>query len=161
MEHLLVEFAKWLENLGWVNAMGSSPWIYPFIQTLHFTGLSLWVGTNIALDLHLMCLGKRQQTAAQFSEALFVWNWIGFAVVITGGALLFVNAASTYLSNPAFDMKLGLLIPLALIFHVIVQQKTRTWGQTMDVPTIGKVAGAIEILLWFSVASAAVAIPYF
>lgn len=161
MEHLLVQLANWLEHLSWVDAMGSSPWMYPFIQTLHFTGLSLWVGTNIALDLHLMCLGKRQQTAAQFLDALFVWNWIGFAVVVTGGFLLFSNAAGTYVVNPAFDMKLGLLLPIALIFHVVVQQKTRTWGQTMDVPTIGKVAGAMEILLWLSVASAAVAIPYF
>jgi hypothetical protein len=50
-------------------------------------------------------------------------------------------------------------VPLALIWHIVVQQKTRTWGQTSDTPTAAKLAGLVELLLWISVVTAAVEIP--
>jgi hypothetical protein len=161
MYQMLLEFANWLQNLPWVLSMGGSIWSFPFIQALHFTGLSLWVGTNIALDLHLLTIGKRTQTAAEFADALFVWNWIGFAAVVTGGSLMFSINAVNYVENPAFETKLGLLIPTALILHIFIQQKVKVWGRTMEVPTAGKVAGGVEALLWLCVALAAVVIPYF
>jgi hypothetical protein len=52
-----------------------------------------------------------------------------------------------------------MLVPLALVWHIVVQQKTRTWGQTSDVPTVAKLAGLVELLLWVSVVTAAVEIP--
>jgi hypothetical protein len=51
--------------------------------------ISLWLGTNIIVDLRLLGVGKKRQTAAQLSDALFAWNWIGFSVVVLGGFLLF------------------------------------------------------------------------
>jgi hypothetical protein len=88
-----------------------------------------------------------------------VWNWIGFAVVVLGGFLLFSGIGTTYLVNWAFRFKLGLFVPLALAWHVVVQQKVRTWGAEFDTPTIAKLGGLIEVLLWLCVVTAAVLIP--
>jgi len=161
MYHFIAQFADWLQNLPWVLNMAGSTWSYPYVQLTHFTGLSLWVGTNIALDLHLLGIGKRTQTSAEFADALFVWNWIGFCIVVTGGFLLFSISASSYVANPAFQVKLSMLIPSALVWHIVVQRKARVWGKTMQNPPIAKFAGFVEMLLWFSVATAAVSIPYF
>jgi hypothetical protein len=161
MHDLLVAFAHWLENTSFASSIASSDWAYPFVQLTHFTGLSLWLGTSIALDLHLLGIGKRGQTTAQFLDALIVWNWIGFGVVVLGGFMLFSTAAVSFISNPAFEVKLGALLPVALIWHIVVQLKMRTWGQTNDPPKVAKVAGAVEILLWVCVATAAATIPYF
>jgi hypothetical protein len=56
-------------------------------------------------------------------------------------------------------MKLGVFVPLALIWHIIVQRKARTWGETMETPLIAKFAGLVELLLWICVVTAAVEIP--
>jgi hypothetical protein len=159
MYQSLVTFAKWLESTWWGTGVRTSLWVYPFIQLIHFSGLSVWLGTNAAVDMRLLGAGKNRQTAAQLSDALFVWNWIGFCIVVLGGFLLFSATGSTYLANPAFQVKLGMLVPTALIWHIVVQQKTRTWGQSSDTPIIAKLAGSIELLLWISVVTAAVEIP--
>ncbi|HVA94344.1 MAG TPA: hypothetical protein VNI36_05510, partial [Candidatus Dormibacteraeota bacterium] len=99
------------------------------------------------------------QTAAQLSDDLFAWNWIGFTIVVTGGFLLFSSAASTFITNIAFQWKLGIFIPLALVLHIIVQQKARVWGKTTETPAIAKLSGLTEILLWICVITAAVQIP--
>jgi hypothetical protein len=155
---LLYAVAKWLEGTGWATIIRTTR-IYPFIQVIHFSGLSLWLGTNVLVDLRLLGVGKKQQTAAQLSDALMVWNWIGFAVVVLGGFLLFSGIGTTYLVNWAFRFKLGLFVPLALAWHVVVQQKVRTWGGECDTPTIAKLGGLIEVLLWLCVVTAAVLIP--
>jgi hypothetical protein len=155
----LITFCKWLETTWWGTGVRTSLWVYPFIQLIHFSGLSVWLGTNAAVDLRLLGAGKKRQTAAELSDALLVWNWIGFCIVVLGGFLLFSATATTYVLNPAFEVKLGMLVPLALIWHIVVQQKTRTWGQAADTPAAAKLAGVIELFLWVCVVTAAVEIP--
>ena len=65
-----------------------------------------------------------------------------------------------HLINPAFLTKLGLLIPTALILHVMIQRKMRVWNQ-QETPRVARIAGLVELLFWISVVTAAVAIPYF
>jgi len=159
MYQLLVSFAKMLEGTPWGIMVRSSLWAYPFTQLIHFTGLSIWIGTNLALDLRLIGVGKNRETAAQLAEDLFAWNWIGFCIVLLGGFLLFSSTATTFIVNVAFRWKLGVLVPLALVWHIFVQMKSRVWGQTSETPLIAKFSGLTEILLWISVITAAVEIP--
>jgi hypothetical protein len=161
MFRLLVAFANWLQNTPLALNIAGSDWAYPPVQAIHFTGLSLWVGTNVALDLRLLGVRKQHRTISELSDALFVWNWIGFCIAVLGGFLLFSTAAGGYIHNPAFRVKLGILIPLGLVLHIVNQRKARTWSQTLTPPMVAKVAGLTELLLWFSVATAAVSIPYF
>jgi hypothetical protein len=161
MHNLLITFCNWLENNSWALAISSSTWAYPFVQATHFTGLSVWLGTSIAVDLHLLGVGKRSQTTSQLSDSLFVWNSIGLGIAVFGGFLLFSASATTYVINRAFQVKLGILIPLGLVLHVVVQRRVRTWGETPETPAVAKLAGLTEILLWVFVATAAVTIPSF
>src|SRR5437868_15423004 len=111
----LVNFGNWLQHTSWALYIATSEWAYPFVQATHFTGLSLWIGTSVAVDLSLLGVGNNRQSPSRLSDALLLWNWIGFAIAVTGGFLLFSVSAATYLINAAFLIKLGLLIPLALI----------------------------------------------
>jgi len=54
MHSILQAFAEWLQNTSPAQYVAGSTWIYPYVQMTHFTGLSLWLGTNIGLDLHLL-----------------------------------------------------------------------------------------------------------
>jgi hypothetical protein len=160
MDGSLIIFGHWLQNRQFALAIAGSDWAYPLVQATHFTGLSLWVGTIVAVDLNLLGIGKKSSAPLPLSEALFLWNWIGFAIAITGGFLLFSVSAETYVANIAFLTKLGLLIPLGLVLHIVVQQKAPAWEKAPEIPRVAKVAGFTELLLWLCVATAAVLIPY-
>src|SRR5580692_4721301 len=99
MHDWLLQFATWLQNSPGAVAVASSDWAYPFVQLTHFTGLSIWLGTNFAVDLHLLGWVKRHQTAAELQSALFTWNWIGFCIVVLGGFTLFSTAAVSFIAN--------------------------------------------------------------
>jgi hypothetical protein len=159
MHELVVAFAKWLEGTPWGEGVRNSLWAYPFTQLTHFTGLSIWLGTTFALDLNLLGIGNKRTTAAQLAGELFAWNWIGFGIAVLGGFLLFCSNAAAFVVNIAFEWKLGLLVPLALLWHIVVQRRARIWGQTTAIPVVAKLAGLTEILLWICAVTAAVMIP--
>ena len=130
--------------------------MYPVALWVHFVGLSMWLGTSLSVDLRLMGVGARRQTAVELSNGLFAWRWIGFAVAFLGGFLLLSVEATTYVTNIGFRLKLAVLTPLALMWHLVVQNKTRAWTQTEPTSAIGKWAALIELLLWISVVAASV-----
>ena len=167
MHSLLLHLCEWLQNTRWALAISGSTWAYPYVQLIHFTGLSLWVGTSVAVDLRLLGVGRRPAAAgeraasAELSDALFVWNWLGFLIAVTGGFMLFATAASTFIVNSAFRLKVGILLPLALILHIVIQRKARVWDQAAQPPLAARIAGLGEILFWLAIATAAASIPYF
>lgn len=157
----LLEFGNWLQNRQFALDIVGSTWAYPYVQALHFSGLSLFVGTNLALDFNLLGLWKGRETSAELCSALIVWNWIGFVIGIAGGFLLFSASAATYVLNPAFLAKLAILIPLGLIVHIVIQRKVLLeWSKLPEMPKIARLAGLFELICWLSVATAAVLIPY-
>jgi len=156
MYDAVIAGCRWLENTPWGVAVRDSSWMYPVAMWLHFVGLSMWLGTSLVVDLRLMGVGAHRQTALELVSGLFAWNWIGFSVAFLGGFLLLSAEATTYAANTGFRLKLAVLIPLALIWHVVVQKKTRAWTQTEPISAAGRWAGLIEFLLWISVVTASV-----
>ena len=156
MYDVIVACCRWLENTPWGTIVRDSSWMYPVILWLHFIGLSMWLATSLSVDLRLMGVGARRQTATELSNALFVWKWIGFGVAFVGGFLLLSAEATVYVTNTGFRLKLAVLAPLALMWHMVVQKKTRAWTETERTSAIGKWAGALEFLLWISVVAASV-----
>jgi hypothetical protein len=130
--------------------------MYPVMKWVHFTGLSMWLGTILTVDLRLLGVGEREHTAAELSSSLWAWRWIGFLVAFLGGFLLFSVEATTYVSHTGFRLKLAVLTPLALMWHVVVQAKTRAWTRAGYTSAAARWAGLIELLLWISVVIASV-----
>src|SRR5215813_5644670 len=126
MYDVVLACCRWLENTPWSVAIRDSSWMYPVVLWLHFIGLSMWLATALAVDLRLMGVGARRQSAIELANGLFAWKWIGLAVAFLGGFLLLSAEATTYVQNTGFRLKLAALTPLALIWHVVVQSKTQT-----------------------------------
>ena len=156
MNDIVLAACRWLENTSWSVSIRESALAYPVLQWIHFVGLSLWLGACLAVDLRLMGIGPRRQTAAELSNGLRAWKWIGCGVGFAGGFLLFSAYATMYVANDAFVLKVAVLTPLALICHLAVQKRAGAWTEAEHTSAIGKWAGVIEFVLWISVVTAAV-----
>jgi hypothetical protein len=144
MNDALLAACRWLENTPWAVMVRESPLAYPLLQWLHFVGLSLWLGACLSVDLRLIGAGPRRQTAAELASGVFAWKWIGFAIALGGGFVLFAAYATMYVANAAFFVKVAVLTPVALLWHLVVQRRAEQW------------TGAIELVLWLLVVIAAV-----
>jgi hypothetical protein len=121
-------------------------WLFPAIQSLHVAGLALLVGAIVLLDLRLLGWILRQQTVPEVAAQVRPWIHRGLATMLITGPILFSADIARYLHNPAFLIKMALLL-LALVWQFA--------------PRRGRLTAIISLVLWTSVALACRAIADF
>jgi hypothetical protein len=141
------EFFRWLVNSPWSRAMNLYEWIFPAVQSLHFIGFALSIGTIAIVDLRLLGLGMRRQAPDELAVDLAPWTAAGIALMLITGPLMFSTDAVTYHNNPSFQFKMVCLM-LALVFHFTLHRR----AVHPDVPpVVAKLAAATSLLLWTAV----------
>jgi hypothetical protein len=158
MEDLLIDIAHWIQNTPFVLWLGADLYAYPFVQWTHFSGLSIFVGMTLALDLRLVGAG-RKISFSDLAQAAMFWKWAGLVLALIGGFLLFSISATGYVQNPAFRIKIFMVLPVALAWNIFLQYKTRAWRNLPEPPTAARVLGFVDLLLWMTVMIAAMWIP--
>jgi hypothetical protein len=127
--------------------MNAYEWVFPAVQSLHFIGFAMSIGTIAIVDLRLLGLGMRRQAPAELAADLAPWTGAGLAVMLITGPLMFSTDAVTYHHNPSFQFKMVCLI-LALLFNFTLHRR----AVRPDVPPIAaKLAAATSLLLWSAV----------
>ena len=148
---------KWLEQTPVGAAVRESLWLFPALETLHLLGMIVLVGTIGAFDLRLLGWVMLRQRVSDLANRLLPWTWVGFAVQVITGALLFSSEAVKVYSNPAFRFKMLLILLAglnALIFHLVVFRNVAAWDNREVTPVPAKIAGLVSILLWIGIVAA-------
>ena len=144
---MLNSFFRWLVNSPWSHAMNSAEWVFPAVQSLHFIGFAMSIGTIAIVDFRLLGFGKRYLGAAELAADLAPWTITGIAVMLLTGPLMFSTDAVSYHLNPAFQFKMVCLI-LALLVHFTLHRL----AVRPDAPALlAKLAGATSLVLWSAV----------
>lgn len=140
-------FFEWLTTSPWANFMNGPEWAFPIIESLHFVGLALSIGTIAIIDLRLLGLGIRRQTASELAADLDPWTRSGLAMMLITGLLMFSADAVNYHYNPAFQFKMTCLL-LALLFHFTFHHKVI---RSEVSPVAARLAGGLSLALWTAV----------
>ena len=82
-----------------------SIWTYPTVLTLHTVGMAMLVGASIVIHLRALQVGA----AIPFPRLrlLYRFIWIGFAINLLSGLVLFATEAADRVVDPVFYVKLG------------------------------------------------------
>jgi len=153
----MLEFCQWLEQTSVGTAIRQSLWLFPAIETVHLLGMAALVGTVTVLDLRLLGWVLRRDRISHLVELLIPWVWFSFGVQLVTGALLFSSEAVKIYGNPAFRLKMLLLLLAgvqAVIFQTVISRKLSAWDERRSPPIGAKLMGLISILLWASVVAA-------
>jgi hypothetical protein len=100
-------------------------WLFPALQSVHVAGLALLVGAIVLLDLRLLGWALRRQTVAEVTAQVRPWIHRGLATVLITGAILFSGDTIRYLQNPAFLIKMAILL-LALVIQFTLRRARLT-----------------------------------
>lgn len=127
---------------------------FPMLESVHVIALATVFGSILIMDLRMLGLASTGSAISRISRETVRLTWVAFALAALTGTLLFVSKASSYMINPYFLTKMG-LIALAGInmgwFHLITQKNQDKWDTAADIPTSVKLAGALSLTLWLMV----------
>jgi hypothetical protein len=153
----MVAFCQWLEGSAFGTAIHQSLWLFPLIETAHLFGIILLVGATSALDLRLIGLALKEEPVSRIAGRLLPWAWVGLTIQVTTGFCLFASEATRCWENPAFRIKMAMLVLAGLnafVFHQTVYRRVASWDEARVTPVAAKFAGCCSILLWFGIVAA-------
>ena len=104
-------------------------WLFPIIESIHVMGLAAFVGTIVLADLYTL-------------------RAIPDVGPLAAGAAMFFSDTARYLHNPAFHVKLAILL-VALAAHFTLRRRGTRF------------TAILSLILWSSVVLAARAIADF
>ncbi len=132
-------------------SIAESLWAFPTIESLHVMALVTVFGTIMIMDLRLLGLASNKVPVTAMSSDTLKWTWIGFVIAAITGTLLFISKASTYMVNPYFLTKMGLMAAAGLnmvIFHFVTYKTVNEWDTSGVLPTGAKLAGILSLAFW-------------
>lgn len=138
---------QWLLQSPLARFMNDNEWAFPAVQSLHFIGFALSIGTIALVDFRLLGIGMRRQNAGELAADLNRWTILGIVIMLTTGPLMFSADAVNYHLNPSFQFKMVCLMA-ALAYHFTIH---RLAVRPHVPPAAAKLAGALSLLLWTGV----------
>ena len=147
-----MEFIQALGEVGWIDAMMNSSWGWPAIESLHFMGLCLLVGTVGVFDMRMLGMGNGIPIGSL--HGLVPLGVGGYAINVLTGLLFVVSAPDQYLYNPAFQTKLALMGAAGLnvaFFYRFVFAPVKAIPSDAEVPFSAKFAAAVSLICWVGV----------
>ena len=142
----------------WVQ---SSAWLWPTMETIHFIGLSLLLGSLIVIDLRMA--GHFRSLDPSAIHKLLPWTLIGFGMNLTTGILFFYGDPLRYAVNIGFQVKMVLVVIAginALLFYWKVTPIMQSLHPDATSPPLARVIAYTSLATWFGVLLCGRLIPY-
>lgn len=151
-----------LEQGGIGEAMRSSMWLYPIVETLHILGFILLVGAVLMFDLRVLGLSKRVPVR-MLAGHLLPWGAAALLLIVPAGLLMFASDASSMVGNRAFVIKMVLLMLAgtnAAAFHLGPFRSVDAWDQGVPAPLSARFHAGASLLLWIGIVTCGRLIAY-
>jgi hypothetical protein len=160
---MLLSFVQWLQFTSFFTELRGSAYVYPIIMSLHMVGLAFFGGMILMTDMRLLGWALRKRSIADIVNQLRVPKRWGLLLTATCGFLMFGSKAEEYYYNAFFRAKLilfALLMIHTLAFYRSVYADPAALDRTPTPPPNAKLAAALSLILWISVACCGRGIGY-
>jgi hypothetical protein len=127
-----------LQQSGLGQAMRSSRWLYPAVNTAHILGLALMFGSLVVLHLRTLAL-SRGPDLASLDRLVTPIAATGLALAIASGAAMFSTDAVKYAASTLLVTKMALVA--AGILNVAWLKRQRA----------AKPAALVSLIVWVAV----------
>ena len=149
----LEALAAALEASALSQALRSSIWLYPLVNTGHVLGIALLFGAIVPLDLRLIGCWK-PVPLEPLARVLTPVAAGGLLLALSTGALMFVTRPPDYLGEPLFGIKMALLG--TAVGNALLLRRSPHWALLHVTPRAAprpawRWAGALSIVLWLGV----------
>lgn len=145
----------WFHDTPIGNFVRDSGWAYPFLQSLHFIGMSLLMGIVGAIDLRVLGVARAIPLAPL--HRLLPLAFIGFGINLITGLFFFCHDPILFAFNSAFRLKMLLILIAglnALWFRLGVFLDLETWGAGIETSRLAKFISALSLAIWVAVITA-------
>lgn len=112
-------FGEWLAGTELSTTIQNVSWIIPTVQTVHIVCVAIVISSTFLVDMRILGIFATSQTLASLSDRFLTWIWWAILVLLVTGTLLIIGEPARSLLNPAFLLKMLMLITVAGLTRLI------------------------------------------
>jgi hypothetical protein len=162
LDQILHAVEAYLRHTPQGEFLRTAKWGWPIFESLHFTGMSMLLGTVGVFDLRLLGFARRIPIAAL--HRLIPIGISGFVINLITGFCFLSATPDQYLFNLAFYWKITFIAIAGLnvmVFYAGVFRRLLETPPDMPPPLAARMAGAVSLLAWIGVMSAGRLLTFF
>jgi len=132
-------------------SIAESLWAFPMVETVHVMALVTVLGTLLVMDLRMLGWASTAVPIRKVSEDTLKWTWMAFVLAAITGTILWVSKAHSYMINPYFLTKMGLMAVAGLnmlFFHFVTYKTVDQWDTAASPPAAVKLSAVLSLVLW-------------
>ena len=153
---------NWMKQSAVHDFVTQNGWVWPTLETFHFLGLCLLLGSLIFVDLRV--LGFNKKAPLKEIHAFVPLTIIGFSINALTGLLFLFGDPERYFPNVAFQIKMFLVFLAGLnvlYFELRVHPKIKQFGDAAKLGFDAKFVAGASLVFWVLVIILGRMIPYF
>ena len=152
--HSLDAFCKHLSETPLSQAIQTTDWVIPAVQTVHILAVATVITATLMVDLRLMGFAARRQPIAAVAQRYLPPVWYALPVLLVTGVTLIVAEPSRALQNPVFMLKMGLLLLAAgitLLCQLPLRKDAGYWDGSESRRRTVRLIGFLSFPLWTAI----------
>jgi hypothetical protein len=138
-----------IQNSGLAESVSKSNHLVgALLQVVHILGFVLLLASLVLVSLRLLGAILVEQPVARIAREAWRLSWLGFALALVSGILMFIATPRLYVGNWAFQLKLLLFVVAALYQITWFRRLAGGPGRSL---VVVRLSVAATLILWFGV----------
>jgi hypothetical protein len=158
MEPILV----WIDHTDLSLFIQTREWVIPSVQSVHILAVAMTLSSVGMIVLRLLGLAGLRTSVADTVKRYVPWIWGSLVVLALSGSVLVIGEPHRELKNPAFQLKMVMILLAVLIvatFQGNVYRHSQSWNREPE-PWRVRIIAVATMILFFAIAVAGRWIAY-
>jgi hypothetical protein len=160
----LNQICQWIDHTALSQTIQATKWVVPTVQTVHILAIAVVASSALMIDLRLIGVFWPNRPMNAVSARFLPLIWWPLLILLATGVIMITGEPARSLKNPAFQLKMALLIAALIVTALFqfLQRRNAAFGDLRTGPRVTAAAIAIvSMLLWCSIIFAGRWIAYY
>jgi len=144
----------WIQNTELSFQIGAT-WVFPLLESIHVLSVVFLFSSILIVDLRIMRVSALYYPIQLVYKELIPWSWTAFAISCISGLGLFISRPGAYAENPAFQIKMCLLLLAGVNLAFFKLESSNEKVQAEDVNQYAfsreKYQACLSVVIWAGV----------
>lgn len=160
----LNQICLWIDHTALSQAIQVTSWVVPVVQTIHILAVAAVASSALMIDLRLIGVFWADRSMRDVSSRFLPLVWWPLPLLLATGAIMIIGEPARSLKNPAFQLKMTLLVAALIVTGLFwfLQRRNAAFGDLRSGPRVTAAAIAIvSMFLWSAIIFAGRWIAYY
>lgn len=159
----LNQICHWIDQTALSQSIQVAGWVVPTVQTIHILAIAVVASSALMIDLRLIGVFWADRPVEAVRARFLPLVWWPLLVLLATGTIMIIAEPARSLKNPAFQLKMGLLMAALIVSWLLqfLHRRNAAFGDVSGARGAAATLAIVSMLLWSSIIFAGRWIAYF